>query len=56
MRVSKNKPINSFPAEWYTNDKFLKKEINQIFLKSWLLIGPEAHIPNPGMQSMMMCC
>ena len=48
MSVSKNKPINSLPAEWYTNDKFLKKEINQIFLKSWLLIGPEAQISNPG--------
>ena len=41
MGLSKNKPINSLSADWYTNDKFLKKEINQIFLKSWLLIGPE---------------
>ena len=48
MSISKNKPINSLPAECYTDDKFLKKEKNQIFLKSWLLIGPEAHIPNPG--------
>ena len=48
MSVSKNKPINSLPAEWYTNDKFLKKEINQIFLKFWLLIGPDDQISNPG--------
>ena len=48
MAVSKNKPINSLPTEWYTDDKFLEKEMNQIFLKSWLLIGPEAQISNPG--------
>ena len=48
MDVSKNKPINSLSADWYTDDKFLKKEINQIFLKSWLLIGPEDQISNPG--------
>ena len=48
MRLSKNKPMNSLSAYWYTDGKFLKKEINQIFLKSWLLIGPEAQISNPG--------
>ena len=48
MGVSKHKPSNSLSADWYTDDKFLKKEINQIFLKSWLLIGPEAQIANPG--------
>ena len=48
MYVSKNKPINSLSTDWYTDDKFLKKEINQIFLKSWLLIGSEAQISNPG--------
>ena len=26
MGVSKNKPINSLSADWYTNNKFLKKE------------------------------
>ena len=48
MSISKNKPINSLPAECYTDDKFLKKEIDKIFFKSWLLIGPEASIPNHG--------
>ncbi len=48
MSVSKNKPISSLPSDWYTDDKFLKKEITQIFLKSWLLVGPEAQISNPG--------
>ena len=48
MGVSKNKPINSLSADWYTDDRFLKKEINKIFFKSWLLIGPEASIPNHG--------
>ena len=27
MGLSKNKPINSLSADWYTDDKFLKKEI-----------------------------
>ena len=48
MGVSKNKPINSLSSDWYTDDRFLKKEINKIFFKSWLLIGPEASIPNHG--------
>ena len=48
MGVSKNKPLISLCADWYTDNKFLEKEINQIFLKSWLLIGPESQILNPG--------
>ena len=48
MEVSKNKTLNSLSADWYTDNKFLKKERNQIFLKSWLLIGSESQISNPG--------
>ena len=28
MGVSKNKPINSLSADWYTDDKYLKKYLN----------------------------
>ena len=48
MSQEKDKYIYSLSSSWYTDKKYLEKEIDQIFLKSWLLVGAESQISNPG--------
>ena len=48
MNQEKGNDIYSLSSYWYTDKKYLEKEIDQIFLKSWLLVGAESQISNPG--------
>ena len=48
MNQEKGNGIYSLSSYWYTDKKYLEKEIDQIFLKSWLLVGAESQISNPG--------
>ena len=48
MSQEKDNDIYSLSSSWYTDKKYLEKEIDQIFLKSWLLVGAESQISNPG--------
>ena len=48
MTQEKGNDLYSLPSEWYTDKMYLEKEMDQIFFKSWLLIGAESQISNPG--------
>ena len=48
MNKEKRNGLHSLPSEWYTDEMYLRREMDQIFFKSWLLIGAESQISNPG--------
>ena len=48
MNQEKGNDLYSLSSDWYTDKMYLRKEMDQIFLKSWLLVGAESQISNPG--------
>ena len=48
MNQGKGNDLYSLSSDWYTDKMYLRKEMDQIFLKSWLLVGAESQISNPG--------
>ncbi len=56
MNQEKCNNLYSLSSEWYTDKMYLKKEMDQIFLKSWLLVGAESQILNPGDSLFLSIC
>ena len=48
MNQEKGNNSYSLSSKWYTDKMYLEKEMDQIFLKSWLLVGAESQILDPG--------
>ena len=48
MNQEKGNNSYSLSSKWYTDKMYLEKEMDQIFLKSWLLVGAESQISDPG--------
>ena len=38
----------SLPAHWYTDPEITRREIHQIFRKTWIYIGPLKELSNQG--------
>ena len=48
MNQEKANDSYSLSSKWYTDKMYFEKEMDQIFLKSWLLVGAESQILDPG--------